>query len=192
MATIEREDDDDSEPELAVIPANLSHVFPSLSVVENGLLEKWVFAADIIPTLLTAQVSIEFQIWRGVGDQAALHSTSVVSAPVRSGYPNVYEHTVDPPQPVLAGDYVGIRVQLGSQLQPLWQPGSGPLYLLFNNEGEGNGTGQATPLFAAQIRGTLTSIFIFNIYHCYILSLFSNRSDADSTHNFVSSANVFL
>jgi hypothetical protein len=57
--------DRDTSP--AVIPNSApSYLFPSLQVVEDGLLEKWLFAADIVRTLPAGEepISIEFQIWR--------------------------------------------------------------------------------------------------------------------------------
>ena len=158
--------DDDRVSETDVIPqSNLSYVFPSLQVVEDGVLEKWLFAADIRRTLLAGQepVSIQFQVWRNVEGRATLHLTTNVTSLIRTGYPNVYEYTVDPPQPVLTGDFVGVKVQLPSSLRPLWQPGNGTVYhLMADNEEELNASnfgGFATPLFAAQVRGNYIIIF---------------------------------
>ena len=142
--------------ETDVVPqSNLSYVFPSLQVVEDGVLEKWLFAADIRRTLLAGQepVSIQFQVWRNVEGRATLHLTSNVTSLIRSGYLNVYEYSVDPPQPVLTGDFVGVKVQLPSSLRLLWHPGNGTAYLMSDIEEEMSEiTGFTTPLFAAQMR----------------------------------------
>ena len=160
------EDSDATEHNTApdVIPNNtLSYVFPSLQVVEDGLLEKWIFAADIMRTLPAGQepLSIDFQIWRGINGTASLEHTSSVTDTIRSGYPNVYEYTVDPPRPVLTGDFIGIKVQLPSSLRPLWRPGNGTgYYLMSGTEGAINSlnfAGFSHPLFAAQIKGKNSS-----------------------------------
>ena len=150
--------DRDTSP--AVIPNSaLSYVFPSLQVVEDGLLEKWLFAADIIRTLPAGEepISIEFQIWRSVEGRASLNHTSSITRIARTGYPNVYEHAVDPPQPVLSGDFVGVKVRLPLSLRPLWESGNGTAYYSIpDTEGEiksSNFAGFAVPLFAAQIKG---------------------------------------
>ena len=151
--------DDDRVSETDVVPqSNLSYVFPSLQVVEDGVLEKWLFAADITRTMSAGQepVSIQFQVWRNVEGRATLHLTSNVTSLIRSGYPNVYEYSMDPPQPVLAGDFVGVKVQLPSSLRPLWKAGNGTAYYLMSDieEEMNETTGFATPLFAAQMRVT--------------------------------------
>ena len=165
METDDQEEDEDEDedtlPETTTIPgSSLSYVFPSLQVAEDGLLERWLFAADLVRKRSTRPepVSIELQIWRTVEGRASLNHTSVVSTPNRSGYPNVYEYTVDPPHPVMAGDYVGVRVRSSSSLQPLWHPedDSTAYHQLPDTGGEirsSNIAGYAIPLFAAQVKG---------------------------------------
>ena len=149
--TEEDYEDEHTVPEVSAISINpLSYVFPALRVEESGLLEKWVFAADLISP--QSSTDIEFLILRGEGHMAEVKLSTVVTAPVRSGYPNVYEVLVDPPQLVLAGDYVGIRVSI-SNLQPLWQQGTGTVYHLLTSGGSLILDGVANPLFAAQIQG---------------------------------------
>ena len=152
--------DGDTVQEVVDIPENsLSYVFPTLRVRETGFIEKWLFAADLVRNSIDPEpVSIEFQIWRNEGTQAtAITATAITAPPRRSGHPNVYECTVDPPLSVQAGDYVGIQLQLPSYLRPLWIPDSGTAYHELSSSGGeiSNLTiaGSATPLFAAQIRG---------------------------------------
>lgn len=142
------------------IPSNhLSYVFPSLQFTENGLLEKWLFAAKLMPPL-SNPTSIEFQVWREEDTRHVSIITTNVTSPTRTGYINVYEHTVHPPLPVVAGDYIGVAVQSSSYLQPQWIPGSGELYKRIPRGTQGAGFtffGQAIPLFAAQFRGKFSN-----------------------------------
>ena len=148
-------------PEVADIPPTpLFYVFPSLQFSKGGLLEKWVFGADLVSSSLQPQpISIDFQVWRNADDRVVVYSTNITSPPTRSGHLNVYEYTVNPPQPVLAGDYVGIMVDLPSYLRPQWVPGIGTQYFEVLRSASGevsvsfNDSGIATPLFAAQVRG---------------------------------------
>ena len=131
------------------VPTALSYVFPSLQFSENGLLEKWLFAAELVRMSFSQlePISIEFQVWRRMEGQVTVINTTHVTSPTRTGYFNVYEYTVDPPLPVQAGDYVGILVQLPSFLRPQWVPQHGVLEALRPE----NGT--ALPLFFAQVQG---------------------------------------
>ena len=141
------------------IPDQLSYVFPSLEFSQDGFLEKWLFAAGINNVSTPETISIEFEVWRKVERGMTANTTTITTTPVRSGYLNVYEYTVTLPQPVLAGDYVGVRVQLPSFLRPLWVQDSGTLYQRTVKPADGEVTqsfnffGHAVPLFAAQVKG---------------------------------------
>ena len=157
---------DDDTPQYNVTmdipPSNqLSYVFPYLQFTENGLLEKWLFAAKLVPPL-SNPISIEFQVWRGEDTRHVSITTTNVTSPARTGYINVYEHTVHPPLPVESGDYIGVAVQSPSLLRPQWVQGSGELYQRIPRGTQGavfTFFDRAIPLFAAQIRGNLVTNF---------------------------------
>ena len=156
-------------------------MFPSLQFSENGLLEKWLFAAGLAYISLTIpqSIPIEFQLWRNVSDGVTVTTTAITTAPVRSGYPNVYEYTVDPPLPVLAGDYIGVMIELPSYLRPQWVPQTGLVYYEASIpvSGEGmadfNNPGSALPLIAAQVRGKCVYLLLQSTIYT-VASLSSN------------------
>ena len=143
-------------------------VFPSLKFTQNGILEKWVFAATRRFTLTGLQRSYpEFQVWRGRGENRTMVSRHIITnALSRTGYLNIYEYTLNSPQPVQAGDYIGIFMPTEATGQviviPQWIGGRGPHYdklvrspitgeLSYDSSGQP--MGQATPLFAAILQG---------------------------------------
>ena len=166
------------------IPDQLSYVFPSLQFSQNGLLEKWLFAAELNVSTLE-NISIEFEVWRKVGIGMTANTTTITASPVRTGYLNVYEYTVTPPQPVLAGDYAGVRVLLPSLLRPLWVQNSGTLYQRVVKPADGEVTqsfsfsGRAVPLFVAQVKG---EYFMFEANICYELLLPPYSTPSASEH----------
>ena len=141
----------------------LSYIFPSLQFTTSGLVEKWVFAA----TRSIDSPSIEFQIWRKTAKQTRVYSTTVRRAPARTGYANLYEFPLDPPQLVQAGDFIGVSVSGLQDLRPQWIPGTGPEYQRVLKPVDGLEVlsniatlGNVIPLFAAQLQGIRIIIII--------------------------------
>ena len=158
-------------------------MFSSLQFSENGLLEKWLFAAGLTYISLTIpqSIPIEFQVWRNLSDGVTVTTTTITTAPVRSGYLNVYEYTINPPLPVLAGDYVGVMVELPSYLRPQWVPQTGLVYYEVSRPVSGEGTadftnvGTALPLIAAQVRGKYyVYLRLQSTFYTVAFSLYSN------------------
>ena len=148
--------------------SNSAFVFPSLSFTQNGMLEKWVFAATRTFTLTGLQRSYpEFQVWRGRGENRTMVSRHIITnALSRTGYLNIYEYTLNSPQPVQAGDYIGIFMPTEATdlvtVRPQWIEGRGLQYdklvespitgqLSYNSSDQP--MGQAIPLFAAILQG---------------------------------------
>ena len=148
----------------------LSYIFPSLQFTTSGLVEKWVFAA----TRSIDSPSIEFQIWRRTAEQTRVYSTTVRRAPAQTGYANLYEFPLGPPQLVQAGDFIGVSVSGLQDLRPQWIQGTGPEYqrvlkpvdgleVLSNIATHSETLGNVIPLFAAQLQGII--IIILCIYY---------------------------
>ena len=77
--------------------------FPNLNISQDGHLVKWTFTAEELDGEDRTDYP-HLQIWRG----SSLVDSFSSSQSVPTGYPNVYEHVVEPPLPVKAGDYIGI------------------------------------------------------------------------------------
>ena len=78
------------------VPTALSYVFPSLQFSENGLLEKWLFAAELVCMSLSQlePISIEFQVWRRMEGQVTVINTTHVTSPTRTGYTSMCMNTL--------------------------------------------------------------------------------------------------
>ena len=102
-------------------------VFPGLRFTVNGLLRKWIFVSGDDSFLRPDFPN--FRVWRSMGQEFVAVSGTNTSGltPVRSPNLNVYEYTLDPPAPVLKGDFIGLEQTRDSRTRFL--------PLLLNNTG---------------------------------------------------------
>ena len=106
--------------------------FPNLTISQDGHLVKWTFTAVELDQEDRTDYP-DLQIWREGSLVVSVSSSH--SAP--TGYPNVYEHILEPPLPVEAGDYIGIAqpAKDSARLLISFVPLTGQLGTSFNQEG---------------------------------------------------------
>ena len=83
------------------------YVVPELKFTTSGLLKKWFVAER--GSFLKSQYP-HFQVWRTTDlGFTPVSGTATLSSPTpsQSGHLNVYEYVVDPPAPVMPGDFIG-------------------------------------------------------------------------------------
>ena len=128
-----------------------------------------MFAATRHLNIFARLENPEFQVWRGGGEGRAMVSQhSITNAVSRTGYLNVYEVTLYSPQPVQAGDYIGIFMPTRAvdhllpvpvPVRPQWIEGRGPQYdklvesFITGQPPSYDSSGRAIPLFAAILQG---------------------------------------
>ena len=159
-----------AEPVIPTKPAfNDTHsqfefsAFPKFSIPHNGLLRRWLFAAQLTPALSPSQESLQLQVWRKAPNvlmetYRLVHSTNVSLHPRGEGLAS-WEITLKEPVPVEAGDILGFH-QPPSELQLALLTGSEmPVHELTLLHAEpfvltrsrANSTQRAAPLMAAEV-----------------------------------------
>ena len=81
-------------------------IIPNMAFTSSGSVVRWTFAAQY---RASATQYPELQVWREntTGTYVKVGSTGNME-PAQTAYLNVYEHVLDPPLQVLAGDVLGI------------------------------------------------------------------------------------
>ena len=143
-----------------------------------------MFAATITSRHGVSNLYPEFQVWRRVGGNTN-NITKVISTIANSSsttnLSNVHVQTLSTPQPVMAGDFLGVLVpehQIPSGLltvRPQWIVGTGPQYgkavqsftMLLDYSYNYQVIGKAIPLFGALLRGESAIFCKCMIFHIY-------------------------